>query len=174
LWTILPGVMRDHLWTLLGLGSGSISAVRVWIALGRRRTAPKAAAGTADPITAGEDQRLDHLAPTVETAELQLAMLFRRLRAYLRDPYDFAASRIADEAQFEDCLDLAADLSIRAGNLCGAATTGPAERERARGQILQGLMLGNGALSGRGTRSPAPPSSGMRPDPMRASPRAAP
>jgi hypothetical protein len=149
--------MLDHLWTLLGLGSGSISAVGIWIALGRRRAAPRAAG----PITAGEGERLDHLAPSVETAELQLAMLFRRLRAYLRDPYDFAASRIAGEAQFEDCLDLAADLSIRAGDLCGAATTGPAERERVRGQILQGLMLGNGALAGRGIRSPAPPLSGM-------------
>ena len=136
--------MLDDLWTLLGLGAGStISAAGIWIALGRRRAVP-GAIGAADPVAVAEGRRRpDHLAPTLEAAELQLAILFRRMRAYLRDPYDFATSRIVGEAQFEACLDLAADLSIRAGELCGAATAGPAERERVRGQILDGLMLGS-------------------------------
>ncbi len=69
-----------------------------------------------------------------------MAVLLRRLRAYLRDPYDFAASRITSEAAFEECLDLAAALGARIAELGGAAPVGPAERERMRGLILEGLM----------------------------------
>ena len=39
-----------------------------------------------------------------------MAVLLRRMRAHLRDPYDFTVSRIAGEAAFEDCLDRAAAL----------------------------------------------------------------
>ena len=153
--------MHEHLWTVLGLGSGPmITVAGLWIALGRRRAAAAArVAPPARPVVDGGERRRPggDLAPTVEAAELQLALLFRRMRAYLRDPYDLAGSRIAGEAQFEECLDLAADLSIRIGDLCGAGTPpDAAERERIRGQILQGLMLGNRAASGRG--APPPPS----------------
>ena len=69
-----------------------------------------------------------------------MAVLLRRMRAHLRDPYDFAASRIASEAAFEDCLDRAAALGTRIAELGGAAPATQAERERTRGLILEGLM----------------------------------
>ncbi len=69
-----------------------------------------------------------------------MAVLLRRLRAHLHDPYDFPASRITSEAAFEECLDLAAALGARVAELGGAAPVGPAERERMRGLILEGLM----------------------------------
>jgi hypothetical protein len=147
-----------HLWILLGLGLGSacIGGLR----LGRRRR--RAAARAAPPPGTQGHLRPDHLAPTVEAAELQLALLFRRMRAYLRDPYDRAASRIGGEAEFEACLDLAAGLSLRIGELGGAAAAGPAERERVRGQILDGLMASCRARSGGGGGTPAMPP-GARP-----------
>src|SRR3712207_5871140 len=154
--------MLDHLWTVLGLGTGSISVAGLWIALGRRHAAARVATRPAgSPAAAGECRWSGDLAPTIEAAELQIALLFRRMRAYLRDPYDFATSRIAGEAQFEDCLDLAADLSIRIGDLCGAATLDMAERERIRGQILQGLMLGNRVDPRQGVPTPPSPPGGL-------------
>ena len=160
--------MHEHLWTVLGLGSGPmISAAGLWIVLGRRRAAAAVRAASACPVVAGAGERRrpgGDLAPTVEAAELQLALLFRRMRAYLRDPYDLAGSRIAGEAQFEECLDLAAGLSIRIGDLCGAGTPlDAAERDRVRGQILQGLMLGNRAVAGLAGAKPRP----GRPSPSR-------
>jgi hypothetical protein len=101
----------------------------------QRRTARQAFQGT----TAAEAPDI-HLAPTIEAAELLLAMLSRRMRIYLRDPYDYAGSRIKDDMGFEDCLDLAVRLSMRIGDLSGAATAGPSECERVRGQIVEGLM----------------------------------
>jgi len=146
--------MLDHLWTVLGLGLGSISAAGLWMALGRRRRAAAGAAHAPGLRGAHERSWPAELAPTIEAAELQLALLFRRMRAYLQDPYDRARSRIAGEAQFEECLDLAADLSIRIGDLCGAAIPHAAERERIRGQILQGLMLGSKEGPKGGTSTP--------------------
>ncbi len=97
-----------------------------------------------------------------------MAVLLRRMRAHLRDPHDYAASRIANEAAFEECLDRAAALGARIAELGGAAPAGPAERERARGLILEGLMaerlrasrrtagrVGGGTAARRG--APAPP-----------------
>ena len=78
--------------------------------------------------------------PTIEAAERQLGLIYRRLRAYLRDPYDFAASRIKDEDDFEHCLDLAASLNIRIGDLGGAAPGGPDARDQVREQVLEGLV----------------------------------
>lgn len=157
---ILPCAMLEHLWTVLGLGSGPmISVAGLWIVLGRRRAAAARPAPARPVVDGGSERRRPggDLAPTVEAAELQLALLFRRMRAYLRDPYDLAGSRIAGETQFEECLDLAADLSIRIGDLCGAGTPpDAAERERVRGQILQGLMLANRTGTRRG--APPPPS----------------
>jgi hypothetical protein len=69
-----------------------------------------------------------------------MAVLLRRMRAYLRDPYDFPVSRIADEAGFEECLDRAAALGTRIAELGGAVPASQAERERTRGLILEGLM----------------------------------
>ena len=149
--------MLDNLWTVLGLGSGALFAAGFRTALGRRRAPPRAAMPAISPA-AGEGGGSGRLPPTIEEAELQLSLLFRRMRAYLRDPYDLAGSRIAGEAQFEDCLDLAADLTIRIGDLCGATILNAAERERIRGQILEGLMLGNRAASRR--NAPAAPASG--------------
>jgi hypothetical protein len=69
-----------------------------------------------------------------------MAVLLRRMRAHLRDPYDFTISRIAGEAGFEECLDRAAALGTRIAELGGAAPASQAERERTRGLILEGLM----------------------------------
>ena len=104
---------------------------------------------------------------TAEAAELQLALLYRRMRAHLREPYGYAASRIRSEAEFEACLDLAADLSLRIGELCGAAATGgSADRERIRGQILQGLIASCRAASAAGVDgSSAVPPTPPRPRP---------
>ena len=73
-----------------------------------------------------------------------MAILLRRMRAFLQDPYDFTASRIADETAFEDCLDRAATLGARIAELGGAAPAGPAEWERTRGLILDSVMRGRG------------------------------
>ena len=69
-----------------------------------------------------------------------MAVLLRRMRAHLRDPYDFTVSRIADEAGFEECLGRAAALGTQIAELGGAAPASQAERERTRGLILEGLM----------------------------------
>ena len=69
-----------------------------------------------------------------------MAVLLRRMRAHLRDPYDFTASRIADEAGFEECLSRAAALGTQIAELGGAPAASLAERERTRGLILEGLM----------------------------------
>jgi hypothetical protein len=88
-----------------------------------------------------------------------MAVLLRRMRAYLHDPYDSAASRIASETAFEDCLDRATALGTRIAELGGAAPASQAERERTRGLILQGLMTNHRMTvvkttprSGRGKR----------------------
>jgi hypothetical protein len=73
-------------------------------------------------------------------ASFATTLVRRRLRAHLRDPYDFTVSRIASEAAFEDCLDRAAALGSRIAELGGAAPANLAERERTRGLILEGLM----------------------------------
>lgn len=84
---------------------------------------------------------LDHyLSPTIEDAERRMAVLLRRMRAYLRDPYDFATSRVSSEAEFEDCLNRAAALGTRIAELGGAAPASQAEQERTRGLILESLM----------------------------------
>jgi hypothetical protein len=140
--------MPDGAWILLGLGSASLAGLGA--ALGRRRSRRRAAtvAGAAAQAPAAVRSglgRSDHPAPTVVEAELQLALLLRRMRAYLRDPYDVSRSRIADDAEFEGCLDLAAALRARVADLCGAGAAEPGERERMRGQILEGLTAGRRA-----------------------------
>lgn len=79
--------------------------------------------------------------PTIKAAEHQLGLVCRRMRAYLQDPYDFARSRIKDDADFERSLDLAVALSIRISDLGGEAMAGGKEaREHVRQQILEGLV----------------------------------
>ena len=78
---------------------------------------------------------------TIEAAEHQLGLVCRRMRAYLQDPYDFARSRIQDDAGFEHSLDLAVSLSLRISDLGGEAVAGGEEaREQVRQQILEGLV----------------------------------
>jgi hypothetical protein len=138
---ILRMTMADHLWTVVSLCSASVATLWLLTAAGRRRTRGSEGAELPDINGPG----VEELAGTVDAGELQLALLFRRMRAWLRNPYDFAASRITTEAEFEECLDLAVRLSIRIADLCGAVTTEGAERERIRGQILEGLMRGSQA-----------------------------
>ena len=78
-----------------------------------------------------------------------MAVLLRRMRAHLRDPYDFTVSRIAGEAAFEDCLDRAAALGTCIAELGGAAPASPAERECTRGLILEGLMTSHRLAAAR-------------------------
>jgi hypothetical protein len=80
-----------------------------------------------------------------------MAVLLRRMRAHLRDPYDFTASRIADEAGFEECLSRAAALGTQIAELGGAPAASLAERERTRGLILEGLMT-NHRMAAAGVR----------------------
>jgi hypothetical protein len=134
-----PIVVADPFWVLAGLGAASapLTAGLVSAVAWRRR---RRAARVALTIGSGTPPQEYHLPPTVEAAEREMAVLLRRLRAHLRDPYDFPASRITSEAAFEECLDLAAALGARIAELGGAAPVGPAERERMRGLILEGLM----------------------------------
>jgi len=82
-----------------------------------------------------------------------MAVLLRRMRAYLRDPYDFTVSRIADEAAFEECLGRAAALGTQIAELGGAPTASLAERERTRGLILEGLMTSHRMAAAGGAAS---------------------
>ncbi|MDO9713843.1 hypothetical protein [Paracraurococcus lichenis] len=92
-------------------------------------------------IAACSQPRRDyHLPPTIEAAERELATLLRRLRSYMRDPYDFAASRITSEAAFEECLDRATHLGVWIAELGGAVPADQAERERTRGLILESVI----------------------------------
>jgi hypothetical protein len=160
--------VADPLWALAGLGAASMplaAGLAAALARRRRRRAERAAFAAGAGGAPGAEH---HLPPTIEAAELGLAVLLRRMRAHLRDPHDYAASRIAGEAAFEDCLDRAAALGARIAELGGAAPEGPAGRERTRGLILEGLMA-EGLVAGRrtagrvgggaGTRreAPAPP-----------------
>ena len=133
--------MADPLWMLAGLAA--ISVASLVVALGWYRRRRQAAARAADRSTLGGGASQEfHLPPTIEAAEREMAMLLRRMRAYLRDPYDYATSRIVDEAAFETCLDCAGILGARIAELGGAAPAGPLEHERARGLTLEGLIVG--------------------------------
>lgn len=138
---IVPGAegaaVTDPLWALAGLAAASAPFAAGLAARARHRRRHTRAA-----IDPGKPSPEYHLPPTTEAAEREMAVLLRRMRAYLRDPYDFAASRITGEAAFEDCLDRAAALGARIAELGGAAPACPAERERMRGLILEGLLLG--------------------------------
>lgn len=129
--------MPDLLWALAGLGAAAAPlAAGLATTLVRRWHRRAARAALAVGYTAPEYQ----LSPTIEDAERRMAVLLRRMRAHLRDPYDFTVSRIAGETAFEDCLDRAAALGSRIAELGGAAPASPVERERTRGLILESLM----------------------------------
>jgi hypothetical protein len=126
---------------LAGLAAASVVGLVTMPGRYRRR---QAAARAAVNAAVGERPSQEHhLPPTIETAEREMAMLLRRMRVYLRDPYDYAASRIVGEAAFETCLDRAGILGARIAELGGAAPSGPSEHERTRGLILEGLMVGS-------------------------------
>src|SRR4051794_10267614 len=102
--------LADLLWALAGLGAASAPlAAGFATTLARRRRWRAAHVAPA----AGCTELDHHLSLTIEDAERRMAVLLRRMRAHLRDPYDYAASRIANEAAFEDCLDRAAALGTR-------------------------------------------------------------
>lgn len=129
--------LADLLWALAGFGAASAPLAAGFAAtLVRRRrrhaTSAKLAAGRFEPDY--------HLSPSIEDAERSMAVLLRRMQAYIRDPYDFTASRITSEAAFEECLNRAAALGTRITELGGAAPASQAECERARGLILEGMM----------------------------------
>jgi hypothetical protein len=124
--------LPDLLWALAGLGAASVPLIAATLVRRRRRPRAALAAGCTAPEYP--------LSPTIEDAERRMAVLLRRMRAHLRDPYDFTISRIAGEAGFEECLDRAAALGTRIAELGGAAPASQAERERTRGLILEGLM----------------------------------
>jgi hypothetical protein len=139
--------MLNDVWILsLVLGSIAVPGLYIVRSRGWRTTAGAACPAITAPETSGGRQE-EVLAPTIEAAEQQLALLYRRMRAYLRDPYDYAESRITSELAFEQCLDLAVSLNIRMSDLSGAASAGAEERDRIRGLILQGLLVSHRLLS---------------------------
>ena len=134
--------MANDLWILVGFGPVLCAGSAVAFAEGRRAWRTAARVAFTRPDTNGPAGVLD-----VEGAERQLGMLLRRMRAYRRAPYNFASSRISNDAEFERCLDLATILGLRIGELSGASTAAPRERERMRDQILQ-KFYGRGQLPG--------------------------
>ena len=77
----------------------------------------------------------------IEEAERELAILYRRMAAYLRDPYDFAGSRIRDEDGFGRNLDFAVALNLRISTVgSGATQIDSDEQSRTRQQILQAIV----------------------------------
>ena len=134
--------IASNLWMLLSLAAGPLVGVGLGAFVGtRRRAAVRAFADTAFKPPSGDDLHGTSNIPTIEEAERQLGLVYGRLRAYLRDPYDFGRSRIKDEAGFDHCLDLAASLSIRISDLGGAVTPPGGEgRQQVRQQVLEGLV----------------------------------
>lgn len=131
--------MADPLWMLAGLAAAPVAGLVA--VLGRYRRRQQAAARAVIMTTVGgRPSQEHHLPSTIEAAEREMAMLLRRMRAYLHDPYDYAASRIVGETAFETCLDRAGILGARIAELGGAASASPLEHERTRGLILEGLM----------------------------------
>ena len=113
----------------------------VAFAEGRRAWRSAARVAFARPDTNGPAGVLE-----VERAERQLGMLLRRMRAYRRAPYNFASSRISNDAEFERCVDLATVLGLRIGELSGASIGAPRERERMRDETPDGHALVPGVL----------------------------
>jgi len=109
---------------------------------GRRRRAAMRAMAIELAWSPVEEQRIaPDIAPSIEAAERQLALILGRMRAYLRDPYDVGTSRIRGDGEFEDCLDLVARLREHIAVLEGAAIAdGPDGRSRLRRQVLDGLL----------------------------------
>lgn len=131
--------------TLLVLSSFAISSlvgVGAFAAVGRRhRMRTTAFISQAFVAPPKKDSHGVNYVLTIEVAEHQLGLVYRRIRAYLQDPYDFARSRIKDDAGFEHSLDLAVSLSLRISDLCGEAGTGGEEaRKQVRQQIFEGLV----------------------------------
>ena len=98
------GAMANDVWILVGFGPVLCAGSAVAFAEGRRAWRSAARVAFTRPDTNGPAGVLD-----VEGAERQLGMLLRRMRAYRRAPYNFASSRISNDAEFERCLDLATD-----------------------------------------------------------------
>jgi hypothetical protein len=156
--------------TLLALSSFAMSSlvgVGAFAAVGRRhrmRTTAFISQAFIAPPT--EDSHGVNDVLTIEAAEHQLGLVYRRMRAYLQDPYDFARSRIKDDAGLEHSLDLAVSLSLRISDLCGDAGTGGGKvREQVRQQILEGLV---NRVNLRQPRSPMPDPSHRFRDTLRA------
>ena len=128
--------MADQLWAMVGLAGATAPLAGLVAALVRYRRQRRAALvfhGRCAP-------RDHHLPATIEAAEGEIAVILRRMRAYLRDRYDYTASRIADEAAFETCLDRVTVLGAQIAELGGAAVD-QTERERIRGLVLEGLLV---------------------------------
>ena len=140
--------MADLLWVFAGLGA-SVVFLAASYALNLLRRRRWRAACTAPPTDATPPDH--HLELTIEDAERRMAVLLRRMRAHLRDPYDVAVSRISSEAAFEDCLDRATALGTRIAELGGAAPASRVEQERMRGLILESVMTGHRFTAARTT-----------------------
>lgn len=137
--------MADTFWILAGFSPILCLGTAVAVAK-RRRRAWRGAANEAFAQSDDSGPNCKYLAPDIEAAERELGMVLRRMRAYRCAPYDFASSRIRNDAEFEHCLDLATALGLRIGGLSGASIDAPTERERIRDQILQSLSPRPNAL----------------------------
>lgn len=94
---------------------------------------------SAVPLAASKKDAGEPRPLSIEAAERQLGMLLRRMRAYAKAPYDFAASRIHHDAEFDECLETAIGLSIRIAELAGTPVLTAEDRERIRDQLLDSL-----------------------------------
>ena len=110
-------------------------------AFARRRHNGRGTAPSPASPQSGSGAADECLPSTTEAAERQLGMLLRRMRAYQRAPYDFAKSRIVNDADFEHCLDLATLLSIRIAEFGGGLVATSEERERIRFQLVESVSL---------------------------------
>ncbi|WP_157033756.1 hypothetical protein [Belnapia moabensis] len=81
------------------------------------------------------------LGASLDEAERELGLLYRRMEAYLWDPYDFTRSRIRDDESFDRNLDFAVALNLHVAALASGVTQPMFEdRAQVRQQVLEALV----------------------------------
>ncbi len=136
---ILPLLLSNHHIVLLFSVGTLIGLVGIGLFISLRQKAElrvRAAAMFQPPQSASTE-----LGASLGEAERELGLLYRRMEAYLRDPYDFARSRIRDDESFDRNLDFAVALNLHVTALVGGVTQQVSEdRAQVRQQVLEGLV----------------------------------
>jgi hypothetical protein len=130
-------------WLLICATAVALAGAAMVTRIGARRAATLrlVAAAAAEAPAGNPSSDVERLSGN--EAELELCLLYRRLRAYLRDGYDVERSRIKDQAGFEACLDRAVALNVRIAQVHGAEIPADEEaRSEVRAQLLAGLRRG--------------------------------